>query len=206
MAEIQVHTDKAEFVCDCVIIHARREMTDWRVREFCRRPILFRGQRYFVSETGPAEKPFARKYLLAPWQEDLHDASPHTIYYDEDYVRARDKRARGDSVDEQIHVALLCLAPFIGLLWSGTKRRLGRFGLNSRAVTGFSVFLTFDATLVFAILVGWLGGASLVNYGLLALLLADVCLRYDQLGRDTEDYWGFGEWLVAGLRRITGSR
>lgn len=199
MAEIWIHTDRAEFVRECVIVYARRVMPDWSVREFCRQPVLFRGQRYYVCETGPAEPPFARRYLLAPWPPELHDASPHTICYDEDYVRRRDRHFCADRVEEKIHWALLCLLPLVGFLWAGTKKRMAQFGVNARRATNLSVFLTFGASLITAIFVGWLGGASPLNYGLLALLLTDVCLRYDQLQRDTESFWGFGEWLIAGL-------
>lgn len=131
-----------------VIIDARHEMPDWQVREFSRIPIYFRDQKYFLRQKTPNKRPYAIRYLLEPWPKDNREIARSSLAYDEESVTRRESELRGGRIDEIIRVPLLLLYPFLGMLWSGTKQKLIRFGFVPRTITGLSIFFTLSLVVV----------------------------------------------------------
>jgi hypothetical protein len=73
---------------------------------------------------------------------DLQEASPHLVFYDEDYTIERDKAAARARRDDRLYLALLPLYPLLGLLWSGFKSRvLDPLGLEPGSITKASIVL-----------------------------------------------------------------
>jgi len=202
-----IGSDKVEAERERVIIHAAEPM-DWPIREFCRIPLYFQGQKYYLRSRRKGERPYAMVYELWPWPADLQDASARHIIYDEAYVLARDDLAARRRGHERLYLALLPLYPLLGFCWSRFKNRvLARLGFEPRSITTASVALTFSLFLAEGIFVGWLAGGILmyllrqpglraVDWALLLVLGADSIMRFGQsLKLDVEDHWGFCEWL-----------
>lgn len=214
---LKIGRDKVTFVGELVVIHARREMADWQVREFCRVPIHFQDRKYYLSEKGPAERPYAFCYVLAPWPANLHEESKLSIVYDAEYVAERDGVARTDQAAEVSRLALLLIYPMLGFLWSGTKRRLAEhLGIIARRSTSASLFFEAFLLALYAVLWSWSGGFATVLFGLfgggsfgawtfgtaffhlvvLGILCWDWVMRLDGLLREDVAYpIGFFEWL-----------
>jgi hypothetical protein len=206
---IKIGSDRVYVGEDRVVIDAVEPM-DWQVREFCRVPIFFEGRKYFLRSQSSLEWPYAQRYELWLWPDDLHEASPQTVTYDESYAARRNEAAQVRRRHERIHFWLLPFYPLLGLCWSGFKNRvLCRWGFEPRSITSASVVLVFNLLVVEVIFVGWLQGgllATFINGNLrnvdLTLTLAfmsDVIMRYSQLLKsDVERHWGFCEWLWPG--------
>jgi len=204
---ISVGSDRVCIYEDRVIIEAA-EMMDWPAREFARVPVYFEGRKFLVHSSGPAIPPYVRKYELVPWPVEQHEASNRAVFYDEDYVAARDAAAREQRKFTRLYYLLLPLYPCLGWCWSGIKSgALWRWGFEPRSITSASLFLTLCLLLAEGTAIGWLAGGFLVwmtgdwNYRTADVLIAvilflDLIVRYDQLLRsDSADLWGFGEWL-----------
>jgi hypothetical protein len=163
-----------------VVIEARHEMPDWRVREFARIPIEFGDCIYFLRAKEPAEKPYAWRYLLEPWPAG-HTETPKTLLtYDAQAVAERDA-AHGETRRNEVYRALLFpLYPLLGLLWARTKERLVPLGFVSRVITGVSIFAGFAFALLqlvfwqVFILAGGLSGQLMLGGLFTALLDADT--------------------------------
>lgn len=204
---VQVGGDRVSVQGHCLVIEAR-ELMDWPVREFYRVPIYFQGQKFYVRTAGEAAAPFVRRYELALWPPDQPEQTTKMVVYDEAYVMARDAAARARRGDDRWHLFLLPFFPFLGFCWSGFKNRvLTRMGFAARDITSASIALGFSLMLAQGIFVGWLRGGLLMwflqsaslrlaDLALLALLTADVVVRYSQhLQLDVDRPWGFCEWL-----------
>src|SRR2546425_206237 len=111
-----------------VTIEAAHEMPDWQVREFKPTPIYFEDKKYLLIARNRAEKPYAWRYVLKPWPADGLDAGKAFFVYDAENVAERDAAHRGGVQRETANTALMPFYPFLGLLWSGTQRRLERIG------------------------------------------------------------------------------
>ncbi len=181
---------------------------DWPIREFCKVPIFFRGQKYYLRSKLEGRQPGLMVYQLCPWPAQLHEASPRSVVYDEAYVAQRDEAAAAARRHQRLYVALLPLYPFLGLLWSGFKNRiLGPLGFEPGSITQASVVLIFNALIVEGIFVGWLRGGLLTyflsrpvlrsaDWAVMLLLGADSAMRFGQvLKMDVQEHWGFCEWL-----------
>lgn len=206
-----------------VYIYARREIPDWTVREFSRKAIFFRGNKYYLRFRSPAPRPYAALYELAPWPADLHDQSKESFLYDEDFVAERDRLLRVTRATETLRSILLPLYPLLGFCWSSYKDRvLQPLGFVPRSITAASTMLEFVTCLVQGALFGYLGGGivtqarsaitmplaaaddplwAIADLVLLVLLFVDCVLRYNQVLRDQESLDGFMEWVFAFLRR-----
>jgi hypothetical protein len=204
---VNIGSDEVFFEGERVVIHAAEPM-DWPIREFCKIPILFQGQKYYLRSKRNAEQPRPMVYELWPWPADLHETSPHAVLYDEAYTVERDGAAARGRRHQRLYLALLPLYPLLGLLWSGFKSRvLGPLGLEPGSITKASMVLTFNLFIAEGIFVGWLAGGILtyflgrptlrpVDWVLMLLLGADSAMRFGQsLQMDVERYWGFCEWL-----------
>ncbi len=126
--KIQVGPDQVEITAKQVIIDARHVMADWQVREYARIPIYFRDKKYFLRQKVAGQKPYAMRYILEPWPEDNREIPRSTLDYNEEVVAAREGAVRGSHFEDVGRAALLLFFPFVGMLWSGTKEKLARFG------------------------------------------------------------------------------
>src|SRR5262249_8905637 len=59
-------------------------------------------------------------------------------------VAERDSSRRGEARDDLVRVYLLPFYPFLGLFWSGTQKRLVRFGFVPHTISGISIFTVFS--------------------------------------------------------------
>lgn len=207
MASLQIGSDQVTFESDCVIIHATESM-DWPIREFCKVPIWFRDQKYYLRSKQTGQPPHAMIYELAPWPADLHDQSPKHITYDESYVTERNRLAGSVRKHDRAYYILVLFYPLLGLAWSGFKNRtLARCGFDPQSITSASIFLIFSLCVLETVFVGWLRAGFFaylfhsativaVDWILLLLFGFDSVIRYARLLRDDMDKrWGFCEWL-----------
>jgi hypothetical protein len=207
---------------DILHIYARRAMPDWTVREFQRQAIFFQGRKYYLRLAEPAPRPYAARYELAPWPEDLHEQSNRSFAYDEAFVAERDRQALAQGARSLGHACLLPFYPFLGFFWSGFKdRALAPLGFVPASVTSASVLLEFLLMILQGILFGYLGGGliaqtlsrcllhpgtyggsgAVLDLALLAVLAVDCAVRYSQGLRGDERPDGFLEWLLKPFRR-----
>lgn len=218
MSTTRVGTDEVTLDVGLVVIHARNPIADWRVREFCRNAIYFEGHKYFLLQRNKAERPFAARYTLAPWPGDLHEESPRSFIYDEDFVAGRDARFFTERRHSVVWHLLLPAYPLLGLCWTGVKERvLWPIGFVPASITGASVMFVFCITLLDAIFFGYLGGgvvirslgaealggwAVLADFLLIGLLALDCVIRTDQLlHAETPVPDGFLEWIFQRFQR-----
>jgi hypothetical protein len=206
-SELFVATDKVVFQGDLLVIHAT-EVMDWRIREFCKVPIWFRDQKYYLRSKRPAQTPRGMIYELLPWPADFHGGeSPQSIRYDEDYVLARNSLAGSVRRHDRSYHFLVPLYPFLGLTWSNFKNgTLARCGFDPQAITSASVFLTFATFSLQGVFIGRFraglltqifgGGFMLYDVALWLLLGLDTVIRYTSLLKgDTDRPLGFCQWL-----------
>ena len=144
---VKIGPDVVTISGDRVTIDAKHAMADWQVREFSPMPIYFRDKKYLLVRKTEGQKPFAMRYILEPWRDGT-PAGNVTFSYDAETVAQREGAVRGGHVDDVGRAALIFLYPFLGLLWSGTKERLRRFGFDSRGITGISIFVVFGLVLL----------------------------------------------------------
>ncbi len=170
--KIKVGPDQVTVTGNQLIIDARHIMPDWQVREFAPIPIYFRNTKYFLRQKTVGAKPYAIRYLLEVWPEENREIPRSTLDYNEEVVSQREADLRGGHYEDAIRAVLLMFFPLLGMLWSGTKAKLARFGIMSRTVTGISIMLTFGLVLldgVFAkmLLMGSLRGGKLAVGGII---------------------------------------
>ena len=200
---LNIGTDRVCLEPERLIIHAAEPM-DLPIREFCKVPVHFQGQKYYVRAKQAGERPCAVVYELWPWPPELHEASTQQLFYDEAYVTERNRMAATRRRHERRHWVLLPLYPLLGLCWSRYNNQvLGAWGFEPGSITNASIFLTFNFVVADGIFVGWLGGGILGvrvwDWALLFLLGADTVLRYGQsLQLDVEHHWGICEWMWPG--------
>jgi hypothetical protein len=137
-----VGRDKVTISEKQVIIDAAAEMPDWQVREFNRAIIFFQEKKYFLRQKSPAQKPYRLRYVLEPWPVEAPTGGG-SFTYDADAVAERDAAIKQGHFEDVARAFLYLFYPFLGLLWSGTKDKLARFGIVPRTVTGISIMLTF---------------------------------------------------------------
>lgn len=212
MHTITVGSDVVEVAADHLLINARHPMVEWRIREFCRQPIYLQGQKFYLRNRRKAAPPFAIRYELAPWPEDLRDESPESFRYDEAFVAARDAEFRSERHRTALWYVLLPVYPLLGLCWSRFKENvLWPIGFVPVYITSASMTLVFCAVFLDAIFFGFLGGGLLMNIlgptalggwavvadlGLIGILALDCALRFSQLlNNQTPVPDGFLEWL-----------
>lgn len=218
MRTTYVGSDEVRFEGDLVVIYARNPITDWSVREFCRHAIYVEGRKHFLLQRNKARRPFAARYTLAAWPDDLREESPRSFIYDAEFVAGRDA---GFFTERRRSVAWHLLLPFhplLGLCWSGFKERvLWPIGFVPCSITSASVMLMFCFTFCDAIFFGYLGGGIFiitlgasaldgwvmaVDLFIIGLLSLDCAMRFGQLLHgDTPVPDGFLEWLFRRLRR-----
>lgn len=200
---LNIGTDRVCLEPERLIIHAAEPM-DLPIRESCKVPVYFQGQKYYVHSKQAGECSRAVVYELWPWPPELQEASSRQVFYDEAYVIERNKLAATRRHHGRVHLVLLPFYPLLGLCWSRFKNQvLGAWGFEPSSITKASIFLTFNAFIGYGILVGWLGGGivgvRLWDWALLFLLGADTALRYGQsLKLDVEHLWGICEWMWPG--------
>src|SRR5690348_5652450 len=87
--EFIVGSDKVVIEGDHLLVYASEAM-DWPIREFCKMPIWFREQKFYVRSKRAGQTARGMIYELAPWPEDFHGSeSPQCVCYDEEYVSER---------------------------------------------------------------------------------------------------------------------
>jgi hypothetical protein len=146
--EIKVGPDRVLVSDNELVIDARRPFPDWDVREINQVPVYFQDKKYYLVERRKAEPSFAVRYVLLPWEEDLSTCAKGFHNYDEEAVAAREGQHRGSQQDDLVRAFLMPFYPLMGYLWSGTQRRLTRFGFVPHSLSGVSIFMSF--CLVFA--------------------------------------------------------
>lgn len=207
MSMVKNGRDEVHFEGQKVSIYAAEEM-DWPVREFCKVPIWFRGQKYYLRSKRRVEGQRPMLYELWPWPADLHEESPNAVTYNEAYVAERDREATSGRSRDWWHLALLPFYPLLGLCWSRFKNEvLCPIGFEPGAITKASLVVMFNLCVLEAVFVGWLrcglmagfsGRIDLVpwDWALMFLLGADSAIRLGQtLHLDVQEHWGFCEWL-----------
>jgi hypothetical protein len=140
---IKVGPDRVTIREKEVIIEARTRMPDWEVRELNPLPVYFNDQKYTLVEARKADSPYAVCYVLLPWPEGLTSNAKGLLTYDTESVSDRDTARRSGQLEEVAHAFMMPFYPFLGLLWSGTQRRLSRFGFVPHTISGISIFLVF---------------------------------------------------------------
>ena len=204
---MKIGPDEVAFEGERLLIRAAEPM-DWPVREFCKVPIFFQGQKYYLRAKHKTEQLRPVVYELWPWSADMREASPCTVVYDAAYVIERDKAAAKGRRHQRHYLILVPLYPLLGLLWSGFKNRvLGPLGFEPGSITKISILLTFNLFIAEGIFVGWLAGGiltyclgwstmRLVDCALTLVLGVDSAMRFGQsLKFDVDEHWGFCEWL-----------
>lgn len=222
---VQIGPDKVIVTDDLVTIDAKHEMTDWKVRNYKVIPIYFENKKYYLAEKRQAERPYAVRYLLKPWEDGIDGA---TIFqtYDAEAVAQRDSSRRSETQGEVARAFLLLFYPFLGLLWSRTQQRLNRIGFVPRSITSISIFtvlcLTFaqgvflvmslqasarSGVIVIGGMIRAFGGLDHLQIGSVRIplyifdilvslaMIADVAVRYTKYLQDDEWTGGFLEWL-----------
>jgi hypothetical protein len=134
----RIHSAGSELTID-----ARHPMPDWDVREINHVPIYFADRKYCLIQKRTAQPPFAVRYVLALWPADLSSCAKGFHSYDAETVAAREALHRCSQFDELVHALLLPFYPLLGFLWSGTQKRLMRFGFMPHTVSGISIFTGF---------------------------------------------------------------
>jgi len=221
MRTIPVGSDLVEVGEYHIVIHARHPIADWKIREFCRQPIYFKGQKFVLRNRLHGKAPHAVQYELVPWPEDLHDESSASFVYDEQLVAQRDADFKAERQRTVLWYFILPLYPLLGLFWSGFKRDvLSPLGFVPTSITSASVLFIFLAVFVDAMFLGFLGGGILmVLFGVTALggwiivadllviaaFLLDCAVRFSQLLQgDAAEPFGLLEWLLPSRRSQSG--
>jgi hypothetical protein len=140
---LRVGPDKVTVRETEVVIEAKRPLADWEVHEHNAAPIFFENKKYLLVHKAKASPPFAVRYVLQPWPDGQSANAKIVLSYDAEAVAEREAAHRGDTADETIRMALLPFYPFLGLLWSGTQKKLTRFGFVPHSITGISCFAGF---------------------------------------------------------------
>jgi hypothetical protein len=140
----QVGPDRVTISDQQVIIEARRPMPDWEVRDLDPAPVYFGDKKYYLAEKRRGEGRYAVRYLLLPWPEGQSTYSKRFYAYDAEAVAERDGNCRSEQANDLAYAFLLPIYPLLGLLWSGTQKRLSRFGVVPRTVTSLSIFTVFS--------------------------------------------------------------
>jgi hypothetical protein len=142
--EIKVGPDRVLVSDKEIIIDARRAFVDWDVREINQVPVYFEDKKYYLVEKRKGEPPFGVRFVLLPWPEDLTTCAKGFHTYDEETVAAREGQHRGSQRDDLVRALLMPFYPLMGYLWSGTQRRLTRFGFAPHSLSGVSIFTSFS--------------------------------------------------------------
>jgi hypothetical protein len=140
---IKVGPDEVLVTDKELTIDARHTFHDWDVREINQVPVYFEDKKYYLVEKRKAEPPFAVRFILLPWPEDLTTCAKGFHTYDAEAVAAREGQHRGSQCDDLVRAFLMPLYPILGFLWSGTQRRLTRFGFAPHSLSGVSIFTSF---------------------------------------------------------------
>jgi hypothetical protein len=81
--------------------------------------------------------------VMLPWPSDLTTCAKGFHSYDAETVAARDRQHKGGQRDDLVRALLLPLYPILGFLWSGSQKRLARFGFAPHSISGVSIFTSF---------------------------------------------------------------
>jgi hypothetical protein len=198
---LRVGPDRVTLADGLVIIEAARPMPDWQVREFTPIPICFRNRKYRLVGKRKAQPPFAICYVLEPWPESYISNSKLFLTYDAETVAQREADRRSNISDEIVRACLLPFYPFLGLLWSGTQKRLMRCGFTPHSISGTSIVTTLIAFMAYGTLgIALVGGLRFValplNVIVLLALFVDLIIRYFRYATDDQWAGGFLEWLL----------
>jgi hypothetical protein len=158
---INVGPDRVTRTGEDVLIEAKHPMSDWQVRELNPVPVYFEDRKYHLLEEGKAQAPFAQRYLLRPWPEGESTNVKAFYVYDAETVAEREAHLRRGHLEEVVHAGLFPFYPFLGLLWSGTQKRLQRFGFVPHSISGISIFTIFSLLFAEGVFVVILLNASL---------------------------------------------
>jgi hypothetical protein len=109
--------------------------------------IFFQEKKYFLRRKAPADKPYLIRYVLEPWPADAQSGGA-CFTCDADAVAERDAAIKSGRFEDVARAFLYLFYPFLGLLWSGTKDKLSRFGIVPRTVTGVSIMVTLGVILL----------------------------------------------------------
>src|SRR6266571_2844392 len=120
---VRIGPDQVTIQDNEVIIEAKHRMPDWQVRELNPPPVYFEDNKYYLVEASQGEGPYAVRYLLVPWGEDMSTNSKHFYNYDAETVAERDGALRTGQVEGVTRAFMMPLYPALGLLWSGVQRR-----------------------------------------------------------------------------------
>ncbi len=204
---VRVGPDEVRFGLGCLYIHAIREMDGWDIREFQRRPVFFRGDKYFIFARTQGSKPYAVCYELRPWPADYQQESSQSIQYDEAYVAEREAEEMTERKAAKVNWVAYPWQPLLGLLWQRFKEeRLTQFGLNTRGMTIASLYLIGAFLVIEAATLCWMrygfvevithSHSNSIDLALVLILLPDLMVRAGRMIGDELSAPGFYEWLV----------
>jgi hypothetical protein len=141
---IRIGPDQVTITDNEVVIETKHEMPDWKVQTVQVPAIHFEGRKYILVEKGQARSPYVIRYVLRPWPEGKVPNARVFHVYSAETVAERDSARRSGTREEIFRAQLVVFYPFLGLLWSGTQRRLVRLGFLPHAITGISIFTVFS--------------------------------------------------------------
>ncbi len=202
---VSVGRDVVHFIENGIVIWAAAEMADWEVRAFCKIPIFYENQKFYLSERASGKPPHPFKYYLKRWPAQLEEESGLKIFYDGDYVAARDSTANAHTRNERLYGLLLLFYPFLGLAWSRTKQRLSEIGFEPQAITAASTLIEFAVAFVELIFFGAFHSGFLelikgtpmsLDLAIAGSLFTDCIVRYSQTLSGAQCPSGFLEWLL----------
>ena len=203
----EIGPDLVLFFRQKIVVCSPKQMHDWEARNFEKPKILFEGDAYYLSRRLPGDEDRPFRYELLEWPAYIENEPKHVIDYNEDYVEQRDGRFKKVKSKTGHTSRLTFLYPFLGFVWSGTKKRfLEPHGFNPVRISLFScifAYAIFMAELIsfffFASgVLQWSSGNHLLwlDYTFLLVLPVDAAVRFFQIVNGTARYPdGFLEWI-----------
>lgn len=185
--------DRVVAIGDRLEVWSSRENDGWRPRKHRKIAIVIDDVRHTIVSMRSEGAHVV--YGLERWEPTAAEIPGDEVIYDEAYVVAREQTAASVRGRERTSTILSLASPFVGFLWSRTKRRLHeRYGIHPARATRRSMDLQF--------VVGFF--TALFFHSNVLWIVAfpvDFLLRFHSLLQDEDEPWGFGEWLVGFFRK-----
>ena len=191
---------------DGLTVETASAMPEWRASHFRPTAVIFLGERFVVRShtVEPAERSGRHVYELTPWPDDGVEPPGAVIEYDEEYVRARQRRRSVVRVADVFEVLAVLLTPLIGFLPSRAKAALhGSVGVHPITATRASIlleivfmFLCCAFAMIYIMTMGMATSELVHSLWLVPLLGLDTFMRYAAVLRDEMYPPGFLEWLI----------
>jgi hypothetical protein len=175
-----------------LVLFSPDPMPEWKVGNYRKTAIHFRGARYAVVSTRPVVG--GHEYVLDPWPLRPNELAGTEITYDEAYVRERQADLAELRKRRKQFWMIVPVWPLLGFLPIGLKEETRmRFGLEPISATHRSVLLEIVAfVLMSGLLIGGVESLSLP----IVFIVIDLVMRVTILFDDSYPPYGFWEWIV----------